>query len=301
MKSIEELMEKFDLAGEIVFDHGEGGLVRANITTPDGSTELYLHGGHLASWTPTDKSDILWMSRKSCFEQGKPIRGGVPLCFPWFGPNEEKPDAPAHGFARTSIWDVELVQRQDDGGVSVTLLLKSNEQTRKLWNAEFELRYTVTVGAVLTMMLETRNVGVTPLTMTQALHSYFAISDIHNISITGLEGVEYISKVEGKRTRQADATIIFEGETDRVYINTTSACVLKDPGMGRTLTITKKGSNSTVIWNPWESKAQRMTDFADDEWINMVCIETANALDNTITIQPGKTHEITAQISIDNI
>ena len=188
MKSIEELTKKFGRDGEIVFDRGEGGLVRANITTPESSAQLYLHGAHLVSWTPTGQWGVLWMSRKSWFEQEKPIRGGVPLCFPWFGPNAENPEAPAHGFARTSMWDVESVWRHDDGRVSVTLLLKSSDATRMLWDAKFELRYTVTVGTTLTMLLETRNVDTTPLTMTQALHSYFAISDIHKVSISGLEG-----------------------------------------------------------------------------------------------------------------
>jgi len=299
MKSIEELADKFGRADEIVFDRGEGGLVRTNVTTPGGSAELYLHGAHLVSWTPSDNCDVLWTSRKSCFETGKPIRGGVPLCFPWFGPSE-KPDSPAHGFARTSMWDIESVQRNDDGRAAVTLLLKSDDSTRKLWDADFELRYTVTVGSKLTISLETRNVGATPLTITQALHSYFAISDIHDISIDGLEGVEYISKVEGLRTRQTDTNITFDGETDRVYINTTSACVLEDRGMERTITVTKTGSNSTVIWNPWKDKAQLMPDFANDEWVGMVCIETANALDNTVTVQPGKTHTITAGICVAN-
>jgi D-hexose-6-phosphate mutarotase len=193
------------------------------------------------------------------------------------------------------------VQRQDDGRASITLLLKPNDATRQLWDAEFGLRYTVTIGTTLTISLETRNVGTTVLSMTQALHSYFAISDICKISISGLEDTEYISKVEGVRTRQGDAPITFQGETDRVYVNTTSACVLEDLGLQRTITVTKTGSNSTVIWNPWEDKARSMADFANDEWNGMVCIETANALDNIVTVQPGKIHTITAEISVGKI
>lgn len=301
MKSIEELTEQFGVTGEIDFSRGTGGLICVNITTGGGTAQLYLHGAHLTSWTPTGGGDVLWTSRDSWYEDAKPIRGGVPICFPWFGPNAENPDAPAHGFARISTWDVESVKHHDDGRAAVTLLLKSSDATRKLWDADFELRYTVTVGATLTISLETKNIGNAPLSLTQALHSYFAIGDIHNISIAGLKGVEYISKVEGVRTQQGDTDITFAGETDRVYINTTDTCVLTDPGMGRSITITKAGSDSTVVWNPWSDKARIMPDFADDEWGGMVCIETANALDNVVTVAPGESHTISAEMSVDKI
>jgi glucose-6-phosphate 1-epimerase len=295
----QELNERFGLPGVVDFDAGEGGLTRVRIAAAGGRAEIYLLGAHVTDWPPAGRQPVPWVSRESPFAVGQAIRGGVPVCWPWFAAKGDEPDAPLHGFARLVAWQVESADRLDDGGAAVTLALRSDERTKQYWRGDFELRHRVAVGSTLTMTLGTHNLGTEPMTVTEALHSYLRVSDVRNVSVSGLAGVEYFDKVTGGPNRtQGDEPITFAGETDRVYLDTAAAAVLDDPGLGRTITIEKTGSRSTVVWNPWVEKAARMDSFGDDEWPQMVCIETANALTDAVTIPPGETHCLEARIHV---
>jgi len=292
-----ELNEQFGVEGAVGFIEGNGGLTKIILNSPSSSAEVYLLGAHVTHYQPPGGEPVLWMSEKSWFEVGKPIRGGVPVCFPWFSSPGPRPDSPHHGFARLVAWEVEATRRHDDGRVAVTLATAADDGTRQLWPFDFRARHTVTVGAELTMALEAQNGGGEPITITEALHSYFAVSDVRNVSIRGLGGAEYVDELTEGRTRQADEKITFAAETDRSYLDTEATCVLDDPGLGRRITVAKAGSASTVVWNPWAAKAARMEDFGDDEWPEMVCIETANVHGNAVTIPPGGSHVLEARIS----
>ena len=274
------------------FEAGQGGLTKAVVATPVASGEIYLHGAHVTSWQPAGHEPVLWMSRSSLFQPGKPIRGGVPICFPWFGPNASDPSAPAHGFARTALWEVAEARPTAEGGISMTL------QTRI---DPFAVRFTVEFGSVLRMTLATElATGVsTSHRFEDALHTYFSVSDVRNISITGLEQSRYIDKVDGAAEKPATATAIeFIGETDRVYFDSDSECHLHDPGRKRTIAISTSGSQSTVVWNPWIAKSARMPDFGDHEWPKMVCIETANVGVNAVELAPKSIHSTTVVIRV---
>lgn len=293
-----ELNERFGVDGAAAFVAGAGGLTRLDITAAEGEAQVSLQGAHVTAWRPRGAADVLWMSEKSWFEPGKPLRGGVPVCWPWFGPKEGDAVAPAHGFARLAEWQVESLRRQAGGDVSVCLLLKGAKGQWPGFPHAFELRHRVRVGRTLTMALETRNAGGEAFTLAEALHTYFRVSDVRNVAISGLAGVEFIDKMDGaKRKRQGVEPIRFAGETDRVYVNAAGECVLEDAGAGRRIVVAKSGSNSTVVWNPWIAKAARMADFGDNEWPGMVCIETANAADNVVTLAPGESHTMEARIS----
>ena len=289
----DELNEQFGIRGAVTFDQGRGGLTRMSIAAAGAEAEIYLLGGHVTAFTPAGCEPVLWVSSRSPFAIGQPIRGGVPVCHPWFA---ERPGAPLHGYVRLMEFSVESVTQEADGSVAVVLHTKYGVGNSN-WPGNFELRNRVTVGEVLAMALETRNCGEEDLTITEALHSYFRVSDVRNVSIAGLEGCEYFGKVTGGENRfQGDEPVTFTGETDSVYLNTQAECVLTDPGMGRKIHVAKSGSSSTVLWNPWIDKARRMPDFGDDEWQEMVCIETANALGNAVTIGPGESHTREARI-----
>lgn len=274
------------------------GLPRLILTTQYAEAEVYLHGAHVARFRPRGAShDLLWMSRESWFEPGKPIRGGVPVIFPWFGPHPTRPDLPAHGFARTRPWS--LVSASDDGDrAAVTFSLAPDDDSRRLWPHAFELRYTVEVGRKLAMTLETRNLSHDSFTFEQALHTYFTVSNVRQIEVTGLEGREYIDKMDGGARKTQQGPIGFTGETDRVYLNTADTVTIRDEGLGRAIAVSKEGSGSTVVWNPWIDKARRMPDYGDEEWPGMVCIETANAGENAIQLSPGMTHAMKAVIGL---
>ncbi len=294
--NVNELKERFGISGVVEFGRGEGGLTRMAITTPGGEAEVYRNGAHVTHFKPADGQPCLWVSKSSRFEQGRAIRGGVPVCFPWFGSAGPDPESPFHGFARRMDWDVESTEKTDTGAV-VTLILRSDEQTQRLWPGQFELRITVTVATTLTMALEARNIGGEAFTITEALHSYFRVSDVRNVKIAGLENTEYF--VTDEHERQGDEPITFSAETDRKYINTTSTCILDDPGMARRITVEKSGSDSTVVWNPWITRAAEMSEFGDDEWPGMLCIETANLPGNAVTIPPGGSHVMEARIAAE--
>ena len=294
-----DMNAKFGLGGLVSFEPGPGGLTQALIRVAGHEARLMLHGAHLTHYQPAGERPVLWMSGQSQFAAGKPIRGGVPICFPWFGSNEEDATLPMHGFARLTEWEVIQTRQPNAGSVEITLAMRSGEATRKLWPHEFVLKSTVTVGAALNMALNVANIGRGDLTITEALHTYFSILDIHKVSVTGLADTDYIDKVAGGAlARQGSEPIAFVGEIDRAYLDTTAACVLEDPRLGRRIVIGKKGSDSTVVWNPWIAKAARMPDFGDDEWPGMVCIETANAGRNAVTIKPGKSHTMQARIEV---
>jgi D-hexose-6-phosphate mutarotase len=239
------------------------------------------------------------MSGESRFEAGKPIRGGVPVCFPWFGPKAGSPEAPMHGFARILAWTVSAVTRGPDGGLRAVLELSAAASARGGFPHELALSLTLSVGRSLRMALAVRNLNGAPTTFEEALHSYFAVSDVRQVRIRGLEGVGYVDKTVAMARKPGETgPITIVAETDRVYTGTTGTVTIEDPGWRRRIVVSKAGSATTVVWNPWIAKAKAMPDFGDDEWTGMACVETANAGDDAVTLAPGASHVMTASIEV---
>lgn len=300
MKTARANLSRFEIPGIATFEAGEGRLLRLAIDSPLAAAHIYLHGAHVTHFQPKGAAPVLFMSRQSFFAPGKPIRGGVPLIFPWFGPRAGHPEAPAHGFARTHEWSVESLTVDGDQVVTVVFQLGASDQTRSAWPHDFSLRFRVVVGRTLTMTLETENTGDAPFTFEDALHTYFTVSDVRETATTGLANADYLDKTDGmQRKLQGPEPIRITQETDRLYENTCTTCTLDDVGLKRRITIEKNGSQTTVVWNPWIAKAAAMPDFGDDEWPAMLCIETANASANAITLAPGQTHSTRAVIGVD--
>jgi D-hexose-6-phosphate mutarotase len=282
-------------------DSGRGGLpcLRVDHAT-FGSAEVYLHGAHLARWQPPGHDPVLWVSSRSLFEAGKPIRGGVPICFPWFGPHPTDKQAPLHGFARTQPWTLASAGESADGATLAFSLADSEANRGSAWPHPFAAEYRVTAGTSLTLTLDVRNTGALPVTFEAALHTYFAVGDVRQVRITGLEETEYLDKTAAfARRSQGHEPVRITGETDRVYLATRAACTLEDPVMRRRIRIAKDGSDTTVVWNPWVDKARAMPDFGDEEWPVMVCIETCNAGEAAVRLDPGQRHAMTAVIEVE--
>lgn len=297
------LRSRFNIPGVVEIIPGEGGLPKLAITSPHSTAEIYLHGAHVTQFTPNGEPPLMFMSRKSYFQDGKPIRGGVPMIFPWFGPNATDPKLPAHGFIRTRAWKLDSVEQAPDA-VAVRLSLVPDVSAREVWPREFALRFVVTVGKTLSMAFTIHNTGDKPFRYEEAMHTYLAVSDIRNVSIDGLAGREFIDKMDhAARKIQPAGPFGISGETDRVYLNTPDTVVVTDPGGSatrgpRVIAVSKEGSASTVVWNPWITKAAAMVDFGDDEWPGMLCIETANAADNALSLEPGQSHTMSAVIAL---
>lgn len=278
---------------------GNGGLPCVDVNTPAVSGRVYFQGAHVTAWKPKGTADVLWTSAKSNWEAGKPIRGGVPLCFPWFGPNAADATLPLHGFARLLPWELEATRAGDAGKVALVMVLRSSPATKTWWPHDFELRHRITFGDQLIMKLEVLNTGSAPFEIEEAQHTYFTIGDARQVQITGCEDVEYVDKVDNKKIKTQEGLVTFSGETDRVYTDARASNILIDPVLKRRITIQKTDSRSTVIWNPWINKSKAMPDFGDDEWTGMCCIETANVADAAVTVNPGQTHQMRTILSVD--
>jgi D-hexose-6-phosphate mutarotase len=298
------LRQRFALPGAVEINEGRGGLPRLAVATPLATAEVYLHGAHVTQFAPAGERPVLFVSGQSHFADGKAIRGGVPVIFPWFGPNAADPALPAHGFVRTRRWELAAVGQEADGTVAIRLTAGPNGRTRELWPREFELAYVVRVGRSLSMTLEVRNVDDKPFRFEAALHTYLAVGDVRKVAIDGLAGRAYLDKTAGGVSKtQTESPFGITGETDRVYLNTPDTVVVTDPGGTaaggpRTIAVSKQGSASTVLWNPWVAKAASLADFGDDEWPNMLCVETANAAENALTLDPGQTHAMTQVVAL---
>lgn len=296
---MQSLKKQFEIPGAVAIEIGRGGLVKIVVTTPQAMAEIYLQGAHVTNYQPMGKQPVLFMSNESWFEPGKPIRGGVPICFPWFGPNQENPQLPAHGFARLREWGIDSITQAPNGEVRLVLTLHSDDRTRALWPFDFTATHVITIGSTLEMTLGIENRSGKNMRFEEALHTYLNVSDIKQVRIEGLQGAEYLDKVDGAKSKtQSDREIQFTGETDRPYLGTQTACIVRDPKMNRNIEISKRESNTTVVWNPWINKAKAMPDFGDDEWLRMVCVETANVGKHAVELPQGSSHEMTAILRV---
>lgn len=293
-----------DLPPSVALVDGSGELPALRISTPLAEGEVYLHGAHVTSWVPAGHDPVIWMSKASRFAPTEPIRGGVPICFPWFGPGREPGMSPAHGFARLADW--RLVGASDDDSV-VTLTFRLGHEDvegsagAEKWTHPFEATYTVVMGGDLTLSLAVRNPGDEEYSYEEALHTYLHVQDVTAVTIEGLDGARYLDKAPygGPDLKTQSGPVTFTGETDRVY-HSSGAAVVVDPARARTITVSKESSADTVVWNPWTAKAAAMPDYDDAEWPTMVCVETANALDNAVVLAPGASHTMSATYAVSH-
>jgi len=290
------------LPPSVRLEPGQGGLPVVRVTSLGSTAEIYLHGAHVTSWVPAGQQPVVWLSAASRFDAGSAIRGGVPICFPWFGARAGHPGAPQHGFARLSDW--ELVDARDQGDdVVVELRLTDNEATQaSAWPFLFEATFTVVVGAQLSMTLEVVNRDTTEFTFEEALHTYLAVGDVRSTEITGLEGTDYVDRPSGPDPLPGEpGPVRFTGPTDRIYLATTAQTTVRDAAGERSVSIAKDGSATTVVWNPWIDNAQAMADFGDDEWTGMVCVETCNVRDDSVLLEPDQSHTMTARMEVSGL
>jgi glucose-6-phosphate 1-epimerase len=294
-----QLNEHFGLPGALVFHKTASGLIYAGITTPNAIATVYLQGAHVTAWQPAGQQPVIFVSRKSEFAPGKPIRGGVPIAFPWFAARHDGKTGPSHGFARIQDWTLAFAARAGDD-LHMTFTLGPTEVSRNLGYDNFRLAYQLTFGSTLTMQLTVVNDAATPLIFEEALHTYYAVADVHEIRVNGLEGVTYLDKNDKFQAKEQRGAITITEPSDRVYLNTTSPCILHDNGNRRRIVISKTGSNTTVVWNPWESGAAKLTDMDPTEWHEFIAIETVNAAANTVTLASGEKHVMEAHVSVED-
>jgi glucose-6-phosphate 1-epimerase len=276
---------------------GQGGLPCLRINAAAASAEIYLHGAHLTSWRPAGAEEVMFLSEESAFADGKAIRGGIPVCFPWFRNKLDDPKAPSHGTVRTREWKLDSVVPDGDT-VTVTLSTESDASTLAWWPFPYHLVHRLRVGKVLEQELVMTNPGDKPLRFEEALHTYYRVGDASKVSIVGLDGVTYMDNTDGNKEKRQEGNIVFTAQTDRAYMNTTHAVDIVDPVMGRRIRVTKQDSRSTVVWNPWSTGAQTMADLGNDEWRIMTCVEASNMRACGVDLAAGATHTMRTRIEL---
>lgn len=266
------------------------------IDHPSCRTRIALNGAHVMEWTPAGHKPVLYLSPAAVLEAGKPIRGGIPVCWPWFGPNAD-PTKPAHGFARTTEWT--LIACEDEGeSVELRFELRSSDETLAIWPHEFEAIVEIRLGAELHVSLISHNSGSAAFTETAALHTYLCVSDAGEISISGLDGATFLEKAAGRNAPGIQAgEVRIVGEVDRVYQSTRDV-TLTD--LTRRIHVHKHGSASTVIWNPGAEKAARLGDLPPLDYTQFVCMEAANAPGAEVTVAAGATHVLRTRIVVES-
>lgn len=283
----------------ICFTKGKGGIPVIDIKNKYATAIISLQGAHVLSWIPNDEDEVIWLSEDASFQPGKSIRGGIPICWPWFGAHESNPDFPAHGFARTTLWQIICTEQLEDGRTRVTFNTEPQPDNEQMWPPETTVQYQVTIGKKLEMELVTHNNGAEPIVIGQALHTYFNVGNIDKVMLHGLEDTDYLDKLEGFQRKHQRGPISIEGEVDRIYLDTVRECVIGDKSMKRNIVINKVGSHSTVVWNPWQETAAKMGDLGKEGYKQMLCVESCNAADDVVTIPSGKAHHLWVQYRVE--
>ncbi len=277
------------LAEQLKFVEGKGGFPLIEINNAKASAAISLYSAQVLSFQPkTEAQDIMFLSDKAYYATGKATKGGIPICWPWFGPDPETLGRPAHGFVRNRMWNMVRSLTTSDGDTQITLGLSDTPETQSIWPQTFELNLVVTVGESLTVELITRNRGEAPFTVTQALHTYFKVSDINQVQVLGLDGVNYLDKTDGGAEKTQAGPVTIAQEVDRVYTNVTAPeLAIVDPIFDRRICITAQRSKTAIVWNPWVDITAGMADLDDTDYQRFICVETANAANDIVTIAPG--------------
>lgn len=299
MIDIDELEDKFSIEGEVGFAELENDLVFVTVSNKYADADICLYGAHVTSFRPQNQMDILWMSPDSNFEEGKPIRGGIPVCFPWFGPHKTDPEKPQHGFGRLMYWDVVATATNPSGETIITLQLCSSPETKTFWDFDFCAEMTIVVGKMLTTTLKVTNTSAQSFEYSCALHSYYSLSAIDNLTIEGLKGLTYFNQLTGEYGIQEEEVLQIKEATTRHYLNTQKLVVIEDNIFKRRIKASKSGSKVTTVWNPWEETCAQIGDLPDDAWETFVCVEATNAFEYPINLAPGESHETSAIIGLE--
>jgi glucose-6-phosphate 1-epimerase len=286
---IAQLNSDHGLADRLKFVEGKGGFPLIEINNAKASAAISLYSGQVLSFRPqSEAQDTMFLSDKAYYQIGKATKGGIPICWPWFGPDPEGLGRAAHGFVRNRMWNMVRSLTTADGDTQVILGLSDTPETRSIWPQAFELSLVVTVGESLTVELITRNKGDAPFTVTQALHTYFKVGDINQVQVLGLDGVRYLDKTDGGTEKTQVGPVTIAQEVDQIYQNVTAAeLVIADAIFDRRICIAAQGSKTAIVWNPWVDITAGMADLDDADYQRFICVETANAAADVATIAPG--------------
>ena len=293
--NIEQLNADFGITNKAKFMTGKGGFPVIEIQNEYAKATISLYAGQVLSFQPVNQAqDMMFLSTQGYYQEGKATKGGVPICWPWFGPDPEAKGRASHGFVRNRMWKMREIASNQDGSTTVVMGLVDTPETRRIWNYAFDLAISITIGSSLTIELITYNTGDQAFEISQALHTYFKIGDISQVQILNLEDTSYLDKVDGGKNKTQTGAVTFNTECDRIYLDVPSQLVIDDLALGRKITITAANSNTAIVWNPGAEISAKMADLGDLDYQRFVCVETANAANEIIEIAPGNDYNLTA-------
>ena len=297
--SVEQSVNEYAIGDELRFVDTEHGFRNIEISNAKARATISTYGGQVLSYRPvSEDEDLLFLSARARYEVGTAIRGGIPVCWPWFGDDPEGQGRPPHGFVRNRQWTVTATESLLGGATKVTLGLVDTDETRTIWPHPFRLTIMITVGDSLRLELVMRNPGKESLTISQALHAYFHVGDISMVRVLGLDGVDYVDKVDDFAEKTQAGAVVVNGEIDRIYTGVAGELVVDDVSLGRKIRIGLAGSSTAVVWNPWAERAAAMSDLADDDYKKMICVEAANAGRETAEVPAGGEYRLSAEYSV---
>ena len=298
--TIEQLNTQFGIAGQVEFIAGNGGLPMIQIKTAKAKALISIHAGQVLSYQPAGEAeDVMFLSAKAYYQDGKAIKGGAPVCWPWFGADPEGKGRPGHGFVRNRGWNVVATEALANGDIKVTVGLDDTTETQAIWSHAFSLRQEIVIGDTLNLSLITRNTGKEKFTITQAFHTYFKVGDIAQAKVLGLAGCDYLDKAGGGNTQKhqtGDVTI--DAEVDRIYLDVGNTLIIDDGALNRRIQITSQNSKTAVVWNPWEKIAKDMADLEDDDYKRLLCVETTNAANDVVEVAVGEECRLVANYRV---
>jgi glucose-6-phosphate 1-epimerase len=292
---------EYEIENELQFVEIEHGFTYIEINNAKAHATISTYSGQVLSYRPkSQQHDLLFVSDKAYYENGKAIKGGIPVCWPWFGADPEDLGRPAHGFVRNRQWQVTASESLADGSTKVVMGLVDTDETRDIWPHPFRLSIEITVGDSLKVALLTQNTGNESITISQALHTYFYVGDIGEVQVLGLDGTEYLDKVDDFVQKTQSGPVTVQGEVDRIYKGVSGELVIDDASLRRKIRIVSTGCSTAVVWNPWIEIAASMADLEDGDYRRMICVETANAGPETVEIAAGDEYCLEAEYTIES-
>jgi glucose-6-phosphate 1-epimerase len=300
--TIAKLNADFAIDGRLKVVEGPGGLPMLDINTDQAQARISPYAGQVLSFKPAgQKDDLLFLSKSAYYAPGKAIKGGVPICWPWFGPDPEGKGRPGHGFVRNRPWVLRSTEALGDGRIQVRLGLTDSDETRAIWDHAFDLELQATIGSTLDVALTTRNTGSAAFALSQGLHTYFTVGDIAKTQVQGLDGCAYVDNMDGGAKKVQHGAIEVGGETERIYSGVNGVLEIEDKALNRRITIRPSGSASAVVWNPWAATAASMADLGDDDYKTSLCVETINAGTDGLQIAPGDEHRLGVEYGLAGV
>ena len=298
--NIEQLNTDYGIAGQLKFVEGKGGFPFIEIENTMAKASISVYGGQVLSFRPvTEAEDLMFLSEKAYYQEGKAIKGGIPLCWPWFGSDPEGLGRSSHGFARNNFWTILGTEITPGKETRVKLGLSDTAETRKIWAHAFNLTLEITVGNKLTLELVTRNTGKQAFSITQAFHTYFNVEDINQVKVLGLANTKYLDKVDNFQEKNQQGAVTITEEVDRIYTDVPNELIIDDASLGRKIRITSDGNKTAVVWNPWADLCAKSADLGDKDYQRFICVETANAAQDIIQVPPDSEYRLLVSYQIE--